>query len=87
MNIHQSPNNLSHCLAKHGISRQEIDTILANPDIITKIGANIRHYYSGDKCVIVTRNKSKDNQWFLKTAYLVNKDYLMGDIIWQKENI
>ena len=83
MNIHQSNNNLSHCLTKHGISRQEIDTILANPDIITKIGSNIKQYYMGDYVVIITRD-NKNGSWKLKTAYKNDKPFILGKILYSR---
>ena len=79
------PNNLSHIYNRHAITRTQIDSIIASPDIISATGSNIKQYYMGDFVVIITRD-NKNGKWKLKTAYKNDKPFIMGKIIYSKED-
>jgi len=75
--------NLDHIYLKHGIEKVAILNILNSPDIITKVGINVKYYYKDSIVVIVTR-ENKHREWTVKTAFENNKPFLMGEILWQK---
>lgn len=83
MNILYPKINLAHIYNKHHISKQQIDLIIANPDIVSATGSNIKQYYLGDYVVIITRDNKNDN-WKLKTAYKNDKPFIMGKILYSR---
>jgi len=85
MTITLSERNLDHTFIRHAIEKSTIESILASPDIITRIGQNVKYYYKDNLVVIIAR-ETRHKDWYLKTAYPNEKPFLMGDIEWQKED-
>ena len=83
MNIIYPTINLAHIYNKHHISKQQIDLIIANPDIVSATGSNIKQYYMGDFVVIITRD-NKNGSWKLKTAYKNDKPFILGKIVYSR---
>ena len=75
--------NLDHIYLKHGIEKAAILNILNSPDIITKVGINVKYYYK-DSIVVIVARENKHREWTVKTAFQNNKPFLMGEILWQK---
>ena len=76
---------LDHIYNKHALQRADIEAVLASPDLISRIGQNVKYYYKDNLVVIIAR-QNKNKEWTLKTAYPNEKEFIMGSIIWQKED-
>jgi hypothetical protein len=77
--------NLSHIYNKHQITEETILNIINDVDVVTRTSNNVKYYYKDDNVVIVVRG-NKNMNWYVKTAYQNNKDFLLGEIIYQKED-
>ena len=74
---------LSHIYRKHGITKSQVEDVLASADMVTKHGNNIKYYYKDDLIVIVTR-VNKGSEWKVKTAYVDERGLIMGNIVYQR---
>jgi len=79
------PRNLDHIYNKHQLQLADIEPILHSPDLISRVGQNVKYYYKDNLVAIVSR-ENKKGKWKLTTAYPNEKEFIMGSIIWQKED-
>ena len=80
--INFSERNLDHIYLKHGIEKVAILNILNSPDIITKVGINVKYYYK-DSIVVIVARENKHREWTVKTEFQNLKPFLMGNIIYE----
>ena len=85
MNITYPERNLDHIYNKHKLQLADIEPILHSPDLISRVGQNVKYYYKDNLVAIVSR-ENKKGKWKLTTAYPNEKEWIMGKILWQKED-
>lgn len=82
LTIHIGTKNTSHILSKHNISIEQVISVIQSPDIVTKSGSSGLYYYAQGLVVICKR---VNTQWFLSTAYLDDKPFVFGKVVYEKE--